>query len=181
MNVVVVTVYGWWENSSNLTTTTYIGNILRQADHWLSCRYLMKTISESCKLPPLSKPSAIAYPTKPQGLPTLDADCHSSTSAFPSERVKGDTEIAAVGAAIHRYLQGATTCRPIAVTVDNRIRCTNDTIGDVCIIEFTVDSRIKFVLGTAYIHPGTSQRDTRLFLSVCSWHRVCSSRHVTAR
>jgi hypothetical protein len=31
--------------------------------------------------------------------------------------------------------------------------------------------------GTVCVLPGTSQRDTRLFL----WHRVCSSRHITAR
>jgi hypothetical protein len=36
---------------------------------------------------------------------------------------------------------------------------------------------MEFGLGNVCVHPGTPQRDTRLFL----WHPVCSSRHITAR
>jgi hypothetical protein len=58
---------------------------------------------------------------------------------------------------IYRYLQRANTCRPIAVTVDNRLRCARDIVDDVCIIEITVDSPIKFVLSTTCVYPGTPQ------------------------
>jgi hypothetical protein len=40
---------------------------------------------------------------------------------------------------------------------------TSDKVGDVCIIEITVDSGMKFVLGTVYVRAGTSQGDTHLF------------------
>jgi hypothetical protein len=72
-----------------------------------------------------------------------------------------ETEKVVDGVAIYQNLQSATTCLPVS----NHIRCTNDTIGDVCTVKVIVDSRMKFFLGTAHVHPDTSQRDTRLFLS----------------
>jgi hypothetical protein len=59
-----------------------------------------------------------------------------------------DTENAAGGEALHRNLQNVTTCRPIAVAVDNLIRCTNVRVCDVCLTNATLDSRMKFVLRT---------------------------------
>jgi hypothetical protein len=107
-----------------------------------------------------------------------------------------DKENAKSGVAIYQNLQSATTFRPLAVTVDDPIRCTKNILGDVCFVEVTVHSRIKLVLGTVCVHPGRShrdtppsssstvcvhpgisQRDTNLFL----WHGVCSSRHILVR
>jgi hypothetical protein len=64
------------------------------------------------------------------------------------------------------------------------LRCINDAIGGVCLIEATVDSRMEFVLSPVRAHPGTSQRDTPLCHSTirnpsiqssarCSKHRFC--------
>jgi hypothetical protein len=72
-----------------------------------------------------------------------------------------ETENVVGGVAIYQNLQSATTCLLVSI----HIRCTNDTIGDVCLFKLTAYSRMKFVLGTVYNYPDTSQRDTLLFLS----------------
>jgi hypothetical protein len=80
----------------------------------------------------------------------------------------------------YRYLQSATTCRSIAVTVGGRVRCT---LGCILLLApyMFVHARPSETLtsssGTVCVRPGTFQRDTHFFL----WHRVCSSRHITAR
>jgi hypothetical protein len=76
-----------------------------------------------------------------------------------------DTENAANEFAVYRNLRSATTCRPIIVIVDNRIRCTNGIVGDVCLIEAIIRSGIKFVFSVVYTYPDTTQQNANLFLS----------------
>lgn len=67
-------------------------------------------------------------------VPIDDYECFS-----PRNNLR-DTEDIAVEVAVYRKLQSATTCRPMAVTVASRIRCTNDIVDDVFHIKVAVDS-----------------------------------------
>jgi hypothetical protein len=61
----------------------------------------------------------------------------------PQRISRRHTDNAACAVAVYRYLQSATTCRRRAVPVHICIRCTNATLGDVCLIEVTVDKQTK--------------------------------------
>jgi hypothetical protein len=62
-----------------------------------------------------------------------------------------DTENATSRVAIYLTLQSGNTCRPTAI-IYNSIRRINDIVGDVYLIEVTVDFRVTLVPVIVYKH-----------------------------
>jgi hypothetical protein len=50
---------------------------------------------------------------------------------------------------------------------DNHMQCVWE-FGDACLMEITIDSTVQFVLGSVYIHPGSSSCDIGMLVSIAS-------------
>jgi hypothetical protein len=83
----------------------------------------------------------------------------------------GKTRHIAGGVAIHKQIRSPTMCRPITTEIDNPMQRVHE-FGDVCLAEITVDSTVRFVLGSFYVHPGSSSRDIVLLRST-KWMPTC--------
>jgi hypothetical protein len=75
----------------------------------------------------------------------------------------GKTGHIAGGVAIYKQIRSPTVCRPITIEIDNRMQCVRE-FGDVCLAEITIDSTVRFVLGSFYVYPGSSSRDIGMLL-----------------
>jgi hypothetical protein len=56
-----------------------------------------------------------------------------------------------------------TICRPITTEIDNRMQCVRE-FDDVRLAEITIRSTARLVLGSVYIHLGSSSRDIGMLL-----------------
>ncbi|EZA46684.1 hypothetical protein X777_03551 [Ooceraea biroi] len=75
----------------------------------------------------------------------------------------GKTGHIAGGVAIYKQIRRPTICRPITIEIDNRMQCGRE-FGDVCLAEITIDSTIRFILGSVCIHSGSSSREIGMLL-----------------
>jgi hypothetical protein len=107
---------------------------------------------------PLSETSCFAYPPKQELRPLNPVSelLISPRLPFMHFRVspqnnRRGTENAGVGVAVYRNLQ----VQPLGHH-RHCIWCTNGVLGDNCLIEVTVEPRMKFVPIAVHVHPGTS-------------------------
>jgi hypothetical protein len=97
--------------------------------------------------------------------------CCSSVSALRSARhgcaitspLHRSPATNAGGVAIYKQIRSPTICRPITIEIDNCMQCVRE-FGDVCLAEITIDSTVRFVLGSVYIYPCSSSRDIGMLL-----------------
>jgi hypothetical protein len=65
--------------------------------------------------------------------------------------------------AIYHNLQSVSTCRQL-VTLDRRIRLTDNLVGEFCMVNVTTDQETKFILRAVYIHPNMPQESIKYFM-----------------
>lgn len=106
---------------------------------------------------------------KPVQVPGFDLRSYRNTAkrrqiaTTSSAAVSSSSSRIAGGVAIYRNINSFTDCNRVNIDISEmNLQIKDPKVGDVCLVNVTVNGIFKFILGCVYIHPGTALAEIKL-------------------